>query len=136
MFLNFDYYLSFVLMCKLNQLMCRRRRKRRSGKKIDRRERDETDFGGKGCYQNAAFQVRILTFVHIFFPLLTVSRTSTTRARRANCRVHAFLVLTLYQKNIIISFNLSFLCRGSDHINVWVKPACVIRFSCLVNTTC
>ena len=26
MFLNFDYYLSFVLMCKLNQLMCRIRR--------------------------------------------------------------------------------------------------------------
>ena len=83
-----------------------------AGKKIDRRERDETDFGCKGCSQNAAFQVRIFTF---FFssPLLAMSRTRTTRARQANCRVHAFLVLTLYQKNIIISFNLNFLCRGS-----------------------
>ena len=54
------------------------------------REREETDFGCKGCSQNAAFQVRIFT---IFFPLLAVSRTRTTRARQANLRVRAFLFM-------------------------------------------
>ena len=54
------------------------------------RSREETDFGCKGCSQNAAFQVRIFT---IFFPLLAVSRTRTTRARQANLRVRAFLFM-------------------------------------------
>ena len=40
-------------------------REEAGGKKIDRRERDEIDFGGKGCSQNAAFQVRIFTFFFI-----------------------------------------------------------------------
>ena len=40
-------------------------------KKIDRREREETDFGCKGCSQNAAFQVRIFTF---FFSLSSPRR--------------------------------------------------------------
>ena len=64
--------------------------KERDREREREREREETDFGCKGCSQNAAFQVRIFT---IFFPLLAVSRTRTTRARQANLRVRAFLFM-------------------------------------------
>ena len=83
------------------------------GKKIDRRQRDETDFGCKGCSQNAAFQVRIFTF---FFFLSSPRRVpyvvDTGTAGKFAVSMLSWC-LTLYQKNIIISFNLNFLCRGS-----------------------
>ena len=106
------------------------------GKKIDRRGRDETDFGCKGCSQNAAFQVRIFTF--FFFPLL--SSPCPVRVRHGHgrqiFRVHAFLIVNSLSKEHTNKFRLEFFVQRIDHINVWVKPACVIRFSCLVNTTC
>ena len=60
------------------------------GKKIDRRERDETDFGCKGCSQNAAFQVRIFTF--FFFPLL--SSPCPVRVRHGHGRQIAVSMLS------------------------------------------
>ena len=69
-------------------------KKKRQGRSAWEREterrREETNFGCKGCSQNAAFQVRIFYFL-LFPPLLPCPRR-TTRARQAKIAVSVHLM--------------------------------------------
>ena len=68
----------------------------------------ETDFGCKGCSQNAAFQVRILCF--FFFPSPAVSQAYDTGTRQAKIAVSVLYALDVglnthtIHKKIIIFF--------------------------------
>ena len=91
--------------------------------------------GARDAIKTQRFRLGFLHF-YIFFssPRRVPYAYDTGTAGKLPCP--CFLGANSLSKEHNNKFQLKFFVQRIDHINAWVKPACVIRFSCLVNTTC